>query len=63
MLFRSGENLLEGAISFIDLNSEITLFSAYLKLDSLKKLNKSGNIKFSRNLSKLYYRLSGRNSC
>lgn len=45
MLFRSGENLLKGAISFIDLNSEITLFSAYLKLDSLKKLNKSGNIK------------------
>ena len=45
MLHRSGDNLLEGAISFVNNNSEIILFSAYLKLDTLKKLNNSGHIK------------------
>ena len=37
MLYRSGENLFEGAKSFVDQNEEITVFSAYLKLDTLKK--------------------------
>ena len=45
MLYRSGENLFEGAKSFVDQNEEITIFSAYLKLDTLKKLNGSGHIK------------------
>ena len=45
MLYRSGENLFEGAISFVEQNETITLFSAYLKLDVLKKLNKKKNIK------------------
>ena len=45
MLYRSGENLFEGAKSFVDQNDEITLFSAYLKLNTLKKLNKSRHIK------------------
>jgi len=45
MLYRSGENLFEGAKSFIDQNEDIILFSAYLKLNTLKKLNKSRHIK------------------
>ena len=45
MLYRSGENLFEGAKSFVDQNEEIIVFSAYLKLDTLKKLNESGHIK------------------
>ena len=36
MLFRSDENLEEGAISFIKNNDEVIVFSAYLKLDSFK---------------------------
>ena len=45
MLYRSGENFLEGAISFVNQNYDVTLFSAYLKLDTLKKVNESGHIK------------------
>ena len=45
MLFRSGENLFEGAKSFVDQYDEITIFSAYLKLDVLKKLNESQKVK------------------
>ena len=45
MLYRSGENLFEGAKSFVDQNEEITVFSAYLKLDTLKKLNESRTYK------------------
>ena len=45
MLFRSDENLEEGAISFIKNNDEVTVFSAYLKLDALKRLNENHNIK------------------
>ena len=37
MLYRSGENLFEGAKSFVDQNEEITVFSAYLKLILFKK--------------------------
>jgi hypothetical protein len=44
MLFRSGENLFEGAKSFVDQNNEITIFSAYLKLDTLKKINESCHV-------------------
>jgi len=45
MLFRSGDNLEAGAIAFIENNESITLFSAYLKLDALKRINSSNNIK------------------
>ena len=45
MLYRSGENLFEGAKSFVDKNEEITIFSAYLKLSVLKRLNNNRNIK------------------
>jgi hypothetical protein len=45
MLLRSGENLFEGAKSFVDQNQEITVFSAYLKLSVLKRLNNNRNIK------------------
>ena len=45
MLYRSGDNLEAGAIQFIEQNDTITLFSAYLKLDELKKINTINNIK------------------
>ena len=45
MLYRSGENLFEGAKSFVDQNEEITIFSAYLKLSVLKRLNNNRNIR------------------
>ena len=45
MLYRSGENLFEGAKSFVDQNEEITVFSAYLKLSVLKRLNNNRNIR------------------
>ena len=45
MLFRSGENLESGAIDFIKSNEHITLFSAYLKLKQLEKINASKRIK------------------
>ena len=45
MLFRSGENLFAGAKAFLDKNDEITIFSAYLKLDVLKKLNEANHVK------------------
>ena len=45
MLYRSGENLFEGAKTFVNKNDEITLFSAYLKLDALKKINESRHVK------------------
>ena len=45
MLFKSGENLEAGAIAFIEDNESITLFSAYLKLEALKRINLKNNIK------------------
>jgi len=45
MLHKSGYNLEEGAIDFISNNESITLFSAYIKLDELKKINVTNNIK------------------
>src|SRR5690554_5052493 len=44
MLYKSGINLKSGAIDFIEQNNQITLFSAYLKLEELKSLNKSKKI-------------------
>lgn len=45
MLYKSGYNLEEGAIDFISNNDSITLFSAYIKLEELKKINVKKNIK------------------
>ena len=45
MLFRSAENLEEGAISFMRNNDEVIVFSAYLKLAALKRINEKKNIK------------------
>lgn len=44
MLHKSGINLESNAIKFIENNDTITLFSAYLKLEELKKINKSQKI-------------------
>lgn len=44
MLYKSGIDLESSAIKFIDNNDSITLFSAYLKLEELKKINKSKRI-------------------
>lgn len=45
MLFKSDENLEKGAIAFTKNNDEIIVFSAYLKLEALKRLNQNNNIK------------------
>ena len=45
MLYRSGENLENGVIAFLDKNESVTLFSAYLKLDQLIKINSQKRIK------------------
>ena len=45
MLYKSGVNLENGVIDFLEKNESITLFSAYLKLDQLKKINSKKNIK------------------
>lgn len=45
MLHKSGYNLEEGAIEFIRNNESITLFSAYIKLEELKRININNNIK------------------
>lgn len=45
MLYRSGDNLEEAAINFVEQNNETTLFSAYLKLEQLKRINHSKKIK------------------
>jgi hypothetical protein len=45
MLYKSGYNLEEGAIDFISNNESITLFSAYIKLEELKRINFNNNIK------------------
>lgn len=44
-LHKSGYNLEKGAIDFILNNESITLFSAYIKLDELKRINVKNNIK------------------
>ncbi|SOC81567.1 hypothetical protein SAMN06296241_3146 [Salinimicrobium sediminis] len=45
MLFTSGTNLESSAIEFVDSNEKVTVFSAYMKLEELKKINRSKNIK------------------
>ncbi|MGO2103503.1 MAG: hypothetical protein ACTH3E_10705 [Psychroflexus halocasei] len=45
MLHKSGVNLESSAINFLNENDTVTLFSAYLKLDELKKINAKKKIK------------------
>ena len=45
MLHKSGYNLEKGAIDFISNNESITLFSAYINLEELKRINIKNNIK------------------
>lgn len=45
MLHKSGNNLEKGAIDFISISESITLFSAYIKLEELKRININNNIK------------------
>ena len=45
MLFKSGINLEKETINFINESNDITLFSAYLKTEELKKINTSKKIK------------------
>ncbi len=44
MLYRSGDNLESGAINYINGAKQVTLFSAYIKLAQLEKLNESNKI-------------------
>jgi hypothetical protein len=44
MLFKSGDNLDTAVKKYIAGNDQITVFSAYIKLDQLKKYNLKGNI-------------------
>ncbi|WP_018128598.1 hypothetical protein [Balneola vulgaris] len=43
-MFRSGENLFDSIIEFIDKNENITLFCPYIKIDQLKQINTSKKI-------------------
>ena len=45
MLYKSGHNLKEGALQFMNEKDEITIFSAYLKLNELKELNTDNKVK------------------
>ena len=45
MLFKSGDNLWSGALDFISESEEVSLFSAYIRTEQLKELNKEGKIK------------------
>ena len=45
MLHRSGDNLESEALNFVKNREEITLFSAYIKTDELRKINENMNIK------------------
>ena len=45
MLHKSGSNLEKGTIDFINNNETITLFSAYIKLEELKRINLANKIK------------------
>jgi hypothetical protein len=44
MLYKSGINLESGVINFINESNEITLFSAYIKIDELRKINLKNNV-------------------
>ena len=45
MLFKSKYNLESSAISFLRDNEEVTLFSAYIRTEQLRKINETKNIK------------------
>lgn len=45
MLYRSGENLEEGAIAFLKNSKSVTLYSAYLKIAELERINTNKEIK------------------
>jgi hypothetical protein len=45
MLLKSGINLEDSVTDFVSLNKSVTLFSAYIKLDELERINISKNIK------------------
>ena len=44
MLFKSGDNLLSGALDFISESEKVSLFSAYIRTELLKELNKESKI-------------------
>ena len=44
MLFRSGDNLLSGALDFISKSEEVSVFSAYVRTEQLKELNRENKI-------------------
>lgn len=44
MLFKSGDNLLSGALDFISESEEVSLFSAYIRTEQLIELNKQHKI-------------------
>ena len=44
MLFKSGNNLFSGALEFISRSDEISVFSAYIRTEQLKKLNLENKI-------------------
>lgn len=45
MIYTSGTNLESSAIKFIETNEKVTIFSAYMKLEELQKINRSKNVK------------------
>jgi hypothetical protein len=45
MLYKSKINLEQGVIDFVNTNETITVYSAYIKLEELIKINSSNNIK------------------
>ena len=44
MLYKSGDNLWSGALDFISESEEVSLFSAYIRTEQLKELNRQGKI-------------------
>lgn len=44
MLYKSGENLFSGALGFISTSEEISVFSAYVRTEQLKELNRENKI-------------------
>ena len=44
MLYKSGENLFSGALDFISTSEEISVFSAYVRTEQLKELNRENKI-------------------
>ena len=44
MLYKSGENLFSGALDFISTSEEVSVFSAYVRTEQLKELNRENKI-------------------